>query len=501
MSNDEHTITNKDDDTTHTPHLSLSSAKDLSANTNEVNADTSLSKKKYWIKTDLSEQIQQYGFEIQPIIAKSRWLPRWLFSYPAVKPSDSERGYLTRVKVRVFFIRLLLCIFLATCIVSGYSIWFSVNELIIKPSERKQHVAFLEGRFDSIVSDTQTQIDPINPVVPEWLWSRFSPSWYIEDAVYASDLDLSDHDIELLSHLREKKAIVEREIEPAYSNDKIQNRLRDPNIIYFGSEYDRAYRRYVNMILTIIALNYDDTGTGQLDRIYSEKRRTELLNQVTTPKPPEPNAYYDHRVDSLLTLLESKRPLYGEESALVAKTSAESEAMLTLLDNLSVELSNEELTEATSNGLGPLLRRLPYGWGSTNLTRQYYAEKRNRYINWNILELRLLMLELIYGAAQLPQELPLVHLYLYHLGGMSYQSLFTEVSSKKLMSTANEWVAEDKENGGAEDSREQRFIDAFMSDPNLKVDEDSDSNKRISPCINLKGGRVQLHIRSYRVNE
>jgi len=484
MSNDENTTNAQDDTYRDKPHLSLTNPGKFSdskrSDTNQKGATG------HWLKVNFEQEARRFGFDTDRILRKARWLPKWAFTYPPIKSTDSERGYLTRVTIRVLLARSLLLFLLIGIAISSFTIWFSVNELIIKPNEKTEHLAYLNDRFENVVANTKLEINPINPVVPEWLWSRFAPSWYIEDAVYSSSLDLSNHDIELLSYLREKKAIVEREIKPAYSNDKIQNRLRDPNIIYFGSEYDRAYRRYVNMVLTIIQLNYEDSGLGQLDKVYSEKRRSELLKKITSPKPPEPNAHYDHRVDSLLSALQSKQQLYGEDNALIEKSPNETKAMLELLDDLAAKVPNDEFSKLTSNGLGPLLRKLRYGWGSTNLTRGFYAEKRDRYINWNILELRLLMLDLIYGAAELPQELPLVHLYLYHLGGLPYQTLFTEVSSKKLLADTVAWVNADRQGDSPEATREQRFIDEFSNHPKLKLDSDSQTTKRVALALILK---------------
>ncbi|MCZ7599950.1 MAG: hypothetical protein M5U09_22550 [Gammaproteobacteria bacterium] len=162
------------------------------------------------------------------------------------------------------------------------------------------HTRLLESELMEIIDNTRIGIDPVNPSVPDWMWASFSPDWYIEDAVYTRSLDQSDRNVELLSFLREKKAVVVREIEPAYSNDKVQNRLRDPSIIYFGSEYQRglpavrqhgAYRRR-------------DRPGGQchpgarLGVHQQAPRRADRDDHRA--RPPEPNPYYDNRVEAMV---------------------------------------------------------------------------------------------------------------------------------------------------------------------------------------------------------
>ena len=445
----------------------------------------------YRIHTSLVAELERHGFDVDATTAQARWLPGWLFIYPKIRDGEDQVRYHRRVNIRVGVFNSLITLFLIFLLVAGASMYYSTNELILKPRAEVAHKALLSEELEEILANTRLAIDPVTPKVPDWLWSRFSPAWYIEDAVYSRSLDLSDYDIELLSFLREKKAIIAREIEPAYSNDKIQNRLRDPDIIYFGREYERAYNRYINAVLSISALAREQGEFNGLDAVYTDKRREELLNLVILPKPPEPNAYYDHRVDSLVAQLQQEPELFGGANSLLPRSEQEVTDLVTLLDERYNALGLSDFQRLSDNGLGPILRTLPYGWGSTNLTRAFYADKRKRFINWNVLELRLLMLDLIYSAAKLPQELPLVDLYVYHLGGDSFQRLFASVNNKKLLTEAVAWVEEDIAADNARNTREQRFIEAFTDNPNLKMPEDVEVDQRVALSLMLKAARFE----------
>ena len=409
--------------------------------------------------------------------------------FPAPRDNESEKNYAKRAKRRILAHQFGLFILVLFILVSLGSIVFTGNELIRKPQQAANYQVILQEEYSDTLTNTHLPVDPIDPTVPDWLWSSFSPSWYIEDAVYSQRLDSSDQDIELLSYLREKKAVIEREIEPAYSNDKIQNRLRDPDIIYFGSDYRKSLRRFVNTVLTVHALAREDNNAPNLDTVFNSKRRADLISQITLPKPPEPNEFYDSRVASMIDEIDRQLPLVSDQGGLISPGESEHDRMIGMLDDLYIELGADEFANLSDNGLGGILRRLPYGWGSTNLTRAFYENKRSRFVDWQILETRLLMLDLIYAAAKLPQQLPLVDLYLYHLGGEGFQQLFNEYRSKKLLGTASDWVEDDIAGENPASDRENRFIENFTEAKLLKLEEGD--NERAILSLFYKAARFE----------
>ncbi len=452
---------------------------------------TELDTGRFRIVADLRSEFANHGFDPTAVLSDIRLLMPRLFLFPKISAHDTEPDYVKRVRQRLVVFRVIVAFILAFMLLAFASIFYSTNELVLKPRKTQEHRNLLEQEFAEIIANTELAIDPVNPAVPDWLWSTFSPKWYIEEAVYTRSLDLSDHNVELLSFLREKKAIIAREIEPAYSNDKIQNRLRDPDIIYFGSDYKRAYRRFVNAILTVVAIAHEDNKTPGMDTIYNPKRRAELIARTTTPKPPEPNAYYDSRIAALLTGLIHEPVLLGNDTAIVNAQTADTEKFVSMLDGLYKEKGHDAFLELSDTGLGPILRSLPYGWGSTDLTRLFYESKRKRFVNWNVLELRLLMLDLIYGAAKLPQKLPLVDLYMLHLGGEGYQKLYSSFTNKELLAEAIGWVAADSTADNSPANREQRFIDAFMDSESLAIETENQSERRVALSLLLKAARFE----------
>lgn len=441
---------------------------------------------------DLEGELTRHGLNPDLIDPNVVLLPRRWFLFPRVHPGDDEHRYMRRVRARSGLKTLWLGTLAIIALAAVSSMYYTASQLYVEPRREQAHQARLEQEFDQLLANSQLAINPEQPVLPGWIYSGFSPDWYIEDAMYARSLDQSDRDIDLHGFLREKKAIVVREIEPAYSNDKLQNRLRDPDIIYFGSEYQRAYRRFVNMVLAIASIAREDNGTPGLDAIFTPRRRAELIQQITTPKPPEPNAYYDNRVEAMVAALSAPTDLVGGDDALLREDEAEQERFLEMLDGLYRELGEAEFDQLSDQGLGPLLRRLPYGWGSTNLTRAFYEDKRRRFSDWNVLELRLLMLDLIYGAESLPQELPLVHLYLLHAGGDGFQRLFTDIGNDALMRDAEAWLAEDIERESSLATREDRFIAAFGDNPHLELPNADDPNaRRVALSLVYKAARFR----------
>ncbi|KAA3632278.1 MAG: M23 family peptidase [Proteobacteria bacterium] len=442
--------------------------------------------------TDLDTELERNGLNPNLIDPNVVLLPKRIFLFPRVHPNDDEHRYMRRVRTRSALVTLWLSVVTLFVVVALASMIFTANERFFKPLEQQEHQQLLESELEEIIGNTRLGIDPVDPQLPDWLRTSFSPDWYIEDAIYSSSLDLFDRDIELLSFLREKKAIVAREIEPAYSNDKLQNRLRDPNIIYFGSDYDRAYRRFVNTVLAISAIARDENTTPGLDSLFTAKRRSDLIGKITTPKPPEPNSYYDSRVESMIRDLSADGHFSERVDSLAVDSKDEHEKMLAMLDDIYTEIGAEAFGELSDGGLGPLLQKLPYGWSSNDLTRTFYEDKRKRFIDWNVLELRLLMLDLIYSAAELPQELPLVQLYLYHLGGEGYQTLYARVANDRIMSDAIEWVANDIDRENNPNSREQRFIDEFINHEHLKIEEDAEANgRRVALSLLFKAARFE----------
>ncbi len=441
---------------------------------------------------DLDTELERNGLKPELIDPNVVLLPKRWFMFPRVRPDDDEHRYMRRVRTRSGLMTLWVGTLAIMMIAAAASMFYTANELYVEPRRQQVHDALLENQFRNILSNTTVAIDPVDPTLPTWLWTSFSPDWYIEDAIYTRSLDDADRDIELLSYLREKKAMAVREIEPAYSNDKIQNRLRDPTIIYFGSDYEKAYRRFVNMVLAVAAIAREDNATPGLDTIFNATRRADLVERVTLPKPPEPNAFYDHRVDAIVQSLSAHTPVVGAGNALIAAEDAEQDKFVDMLDTIFRDVGAERLESLAAGGLGPLLRELPYGWSSTNLTRAFYEEKRQRFSTWNVLELRLLMLDLLYGAEELPQELPLVHLYLLHIGGEGYQRLYSDVANDRLMGEAESWVTNDIEQENNLATREERFIEAFSDNEHLSVPSEGDANaRRVALSLVYKAARFR----------
>lgn len=441
---------------------------------------------------DLETELRRNGLEPDLIDPNVVLPPKSLFVFPRVHPDDDEHRYMRRVRTRSALATLWLSSVVVFLVLAIASMFFTTSELYVKPREQELHRQYIESGYRELIANTDLAIDPLEPRLPDWLWSSFSPDWYIEEAVYANNLDLSDQDIELLSFLREKKAIIAREIEPAYSNDKLQNRLRDPSIIYFGSDYDRAYQRFVNMVLAITAIAREENATPGLDTIFTTRKRAELVRKITLPKPPEPNAYYDSRIEGMISDLSRDGALIGGPDALVAEDAAEHQKLIGMLDSINDEIGEQAFTELTQGGLGPVLRLLPYGWSSTDLTRAFYDDRRRRFIDWNVFELRLLMLDLIYGAAELPQELPLVHLYLHHLGGEGFQSRYAEIATQNIIAEATTWVESDVQQEGNPSTREQRFIKAFMDNGGLELQDTEEPNaRRVALSLLFKAARFE----------
>ncbi len=431
----------------------------------------------------LDTELKRYGLDPEQVPTPRLLLPATWFLYPAPAEGDIPTAYRRRTRIRAVLVNGLLVILALALLIGAASTWYAARKLLVEPAEQQRHQAALEQTLDRIVATSTLAIDPVDPQLPDWMWSKFSPDWYIEDAIYSRPLDLADADIETLAFLREKKAVIAREIEPAYSNDKIQNRLRDPDIIYFASDYERAYRRFVSMTLTIALMAREDNRLPGLDAVYGRQRREELVRRITLPKPPEPNAYYDSRVEAMLAQLRTEQPL---------ESSAEGRAQLVeMLDTIQQDIGMTTLQTMAEDGLGPLLRQLPYGWGSTDLTRGFYESKRRRFVDWNILEIRLLMLDLLYRAAELPQELSLVHLYLFHVGGEPYQKLYERVADKQLLADALSWIESDigQENNPAD--REQRFVDAFVDNERLTVEGDDPTARRVALALIYNAARFE----------
>jgi len=451
------------------------------------------SKRGLRIIADLESELRRNGLEPDLIDTNVVLLPRRFFLFPRIHPDDDEHRYMRRVRVRSGLMTIwvgLVAVFITAAI---GSMIFTANELYVEPRAQAAHTRLLESELMEIIDNTRIGIDPVNPSVPDWMWASFSPDWYIEDAVYTRSLDQSDRNVELLSFLREKKAVVVREIEPAYSNDKVQNRLRDPSIIYFGSEYQRAYRRFVNMVLTVAAIAREDNATPGLDSVFTSKRRAELIEMITEPRPPEPNPYYDNRVEAMVDNLAREVPLVGDGAGALVDASADDHGeLLAMLDDIYRGADDAAFDSLSDGGLGPLLQRLPSGWGSTNLTRAFYETRRARFVDWNVLELRLLMLDLLYGAEKLPQELPLIHLYLMHLGGEGYHALYTEIARAELMAEAVDWIEADVAEDGNPATREERFIEAFGDNERLELGEDDDpSARRVALALLFKAARFE----------
>ncbi|MFT5098480.1 MAG: murein DD-endopeptidase MepM/ murein hydrolase activator NlpD [Planctomycetaceae bacterium] len=432
-------------------------------------------KKGIRIIADLETELRRNGLEPDLIDQNIVLLPKWLFLFPRVHVDDDEHRYMRRVRARSGLLTLTFSVIAVLVVTAIASMIYTADQLYFTPRQEQLHNQLLESEFQEIIDRTRLAIDPVNPEFPEWLWPGLSPDWYIEDAVYARPLDLSDKDVELLSFLRKKKAIVAREIEPSYSNDKIQNHLRDRNVIYFGRDYDTVYHRFMNMVLAISTIAREHNATPGLDMIYTSKRRAELIKQVTYPTP---NPYFDNRVESMLASLRHEPPLIGESGAVISRKDAEHDKFISMLDAVYNDVGPETFDQISDRGLGPLLPRLPYGWGSTNLTRAFYEDRRQRRIDWTVLELRLLLLDLIFSAEQLPQGLSLVHLYLFHLGGTDYQTQFAKAVNKKLLAEATNWVSSDIALDNVQTTREQRFMQSFSDNAQLKLDDPEDATER-----------------------
>ncbi len=450
------------------------------------------SKRGLRVIADLETELRRNGLDPDLVDPNVVLLPKRWFLFPRVRPEDDEHRYMRRVRTRSGLLTLWVGMLAIIIVAAAASMLYTTNEIYLEPRRQQAHEALLAMELDETLDNTSVAIDPVDPKLPDWLWTSFSPGWYIEDAVYTRTLDQADRDIELLSFLREKKAVAVREIEPAYSNDKIQNRLRDPTIIYFGSDYDRAYRRFVNMVLAVATIAREDNTTPGLDTIFNPTRRAELIAKITSPKPPEPNPFYDNRVEAIVDSLAADSPLVGEHNALLAPGDAETDKFLEMLDGIYRDVGAQRFDQLSENGLGAMLRELPYGWGSTNLTRTFYEEKRQRLIDWNTLELRLLMLDLLYGAEELPQELPLVHLYLFHVGGEAFHQLYAEVANDRLMRDAEAWVASDIEQENSLASREERFIEAFAESADLALPDENEPNaRRVALSLIYKAARFR----------
>ncbi|GJL83434.1 MAG: hypothetical protein DHS20C01_30680 [marine bacterium B5-7] len=437
------------------------------------------------IVADLETELVRSGLDPDLIDTNVVLLSRRLFLFPRIHMNDDEHRYMRRVRLRsalmtmwVLFITLLLTVAIISMVFTSNKLFFEPRQAVI---ERQN----LGAMLDRIIDNSHVNIDPVDPHVPDWLWSKLQPDWYVEDAIYTRGLNPGREDIDLITYLREKKAVVVREIEPAYSNDKIQNRLRDPDIIYFGSNYDRAYRRFVNMTLAIVAIAREENSNPGLDSIYTSTRRAELVKLITSPKPPEPNAYYDSRVAALVESLRRDTPLVGDSNGVISTEAAHRDSMITLLDDLSSTVSENKLDTLAVEGLGPLLKYLPYGWGSSEISRAFYNEKRERFVKWNMLELRLLMLDLIYGAEFLPQELTLENLYLYHLGGEAFQKRYVDIDGKRLLPDATRWITNDYSDEGNPVTREKRFIEEFANSDKINVGDDS-TERRIALSLVYK---------------
>ncbi|MFT5111303.1 MAG: hypothetical protein ACI8P9_000617 [Parasphingorhabdus sp.] len=429
-------------------------------------------------KASLQTELEDSNMDLQQVANGLIGVARSRAVFPALRSNDTEQSYIKRAIRKVWLFRISWAIFGLFLAISIGAILYSGNELYRKPALVAEHHAFLAEYYSDTLINTHIPIDAREPSVPNWLWSNFSPGWYIEDAIYSNRLDSADKDIELLGMLREKMAIAVREIEPAYSNDKIQNRLRDPNIIYFGRDYEKSHRRYLNLVLTVLALTNEDNPNPNLSIVFNPKKRSELIQKITLPRPPEPNEFYDSRVVALIAEIEQDQPLISSDGGIINPQESEKARMLEMLDDLFTELDPTEFLNLSNNGLGSLMRALPNGWGSTNLTRAFYENKRNRFIDWQILETRLLMLDLIFTAAKLPQELPLRDLYLHHIGGEGFQTLFDKYRNKKLLDAAIDWVGKDIVSENILGDREARFILEFADSKHLKV-ADGDNDRAI----------------------
>jgi hypothetical protein len=320
-----------------------------------------------------------------------------------------------------------------------------IAEDIHRHGVRSQLEMILENTPAAIPYD---RINDQNNPVPKWI-NNLTSFYYIEQLSYGNTIELIGSEMEIISGIREIKALLKNEIRFQFSNEKIQNHLYNPSNTFFGRDYESKEENFVNTVLSMLALSVGDFK-GEFDReniaSFKEEQKKSLIEKVTKPKPSykDPNPYYDSRCDDIirneisapytLRLAKSKKPMPGAHII----SSDEEDELIKKIDSAIPNLNPEQRNELFKKGLVYLLENDKEAL-ELGAVKEYVNAMKSKYINNRLLEIRLLMLETIYDSELLNHN-PLPSFpYIYHLEGEpGINALMKLANDRNIMMLATE---------------------------------------------------------------
>ncbi len=338
------------------------------------------------------------------------------------------------------------------------------------------HRGKVKSKLELILQNTPSKVSPysINNT-PKWI-GELTPRDYVEQLSYGTEINVIGEDLNMVSELREKKALIENEIRSAFSNDKIENRLRDPTNSFFGLNFESRKENYTDTVLTMLAMSSEDfTRKFSQENIasFTDKQKRDLVSLVTNTA--KPNEFYDDR--SVLLIKDIEKPIrlemakkgdgHGNETRL---SETEQELLITKLDKAIQEMAPEQKEKLFKKGLGYLLENnKSFSDNNKNATEsdginKYISAVASKYLKKQILEIRLLMLETIYNSKLLGQNPFPSAPYLYHLEGeRGLNALMKVMHDRNLQILASQTINNIDEEDLTLSEKREEFVKRFAN--------------------------------------
>lgn len=417
----------------------------------------------------LYEIVKKHNFSggfIKNVESIIPWRIRNSYTLPPPNKDEKEEVYLERIKKDIGYAikKKNKKIFLKTIgwVVSLASISYAGYELAVKPIKNFIHENRVTKYVQEILKNTRSKINPkkINKV-PGWL--RITPEWYIPEISYGDKVhdEVIESEQPIVKKLREEKAKIYRDIIPAFSNDKIQNWLRDPNNAFFGNKYEIKEDNYMNTVLAIRLL-LSEGGISQ----FTEGKKKELIDLVSGQKP---NEYHDQRSISLMKDAEKgfSFRLEGDKGDFQL-TKLQKKNLIKIVDDFFNKYNEKDRQDFLEKGLYHYFEKEGIVLDS-DVMSSYLSELKDRLTCNDTLELRLVMLETIFNSKLLGQRNPWPSaLYIYHLAGEEgLNSINSIIKDRYLRKDAEAIIGELDENDDSAAEKKNEFIKRIKENKNF----------------------------------
>jgi len=373
------------------------------------------------------------------------------------------------------------------------------------------HRGKVRSKLELILNNTPSKISPYNiNTTPKWI-GELTPRDYVEQLSYGTQINVIGEDVNMVSELREKKALMENEIRPAFSSDKIENRLRDPSNNFFGTSFDTRKENYMNTVLTMLAMSSEDfTRKFNQENIasFTDKQKQNLISLVKNIA--KPNEFYDDRCVSLIKDIEKPIRLDmadkgGSQEGVTRLTKAEEELLISKLDDLIEKMDQKQKDGLMKEGLAYLLENYkPILENNKNAaesdgTNKYVSAIASKYLKKQILEIRLLMLETMYNSKLLGQNPFPSAPYIYHLEGeRGLNALVKVINDRNLQALGSQTINNLDEEDLTLNEKREEFVKRF-SDMEM-ISKKGLENKELSLRMlfeSLRFNKVRQKVKGY----